>query len=164
MPTCRLCYAAALSCAAGLCLNIRLVITIGRDIDTVWSALADPRRRRDWQPGLMAADVVSGVPGETGNVNDLVYDENGREVRVREHVVDAERPSRLLAEYESEQASTTASNRLSATGDDGTRLELECRVRFRGLLARLMAVFMKGAIRRRIESDMERLKSALEGT
>lgn len=143
-------------------LDIELKELIKRDVDTVWSAIADVEALTAWQTNLRSVITLSGIRGETESVCELIYDENGREVRLRETIREARRPHLLTATYQGDQARTEVRNELIATDAGETRWTLHCRLHFRGLLPRLLGLFMKTSIRRRIEDDMRRLRDSLE--
>lgn len=145
-------------------MKIELNRRVRRDIDAVWEAVTAADELPSWQPTLESVQTVSGRRDETGGVTEFIYDENGRVVRLRETILEAERPRRLVARYEGEQAVTEVVNVLEGKGRGETRWSIVARFRFRRLLPRLIGPFLRAAIRRRIDADMERLQRRLERT
>lgn len=143
-------------------MKIELSRRIRSDIESVWKGVTDPQLLASWQPTLRSVQVVSGSRHEPGGVSELVYDENGREVRLEEIVQAAERPRLLALSYRGEQAVTVVRHVFDSPSDGETRWTVVCRFRFRGLLPRLLGLFMKGSIRRRVDADMARLQDLLE--
>lgn len=143
-------------------MNIELSRHIRRDIPAVRAAVADPGRLPAWQPTLKEVRTLDGRRGEPGSVCELVYDENGREVRLEETVTDARGNELLEFNYRGGQAVSRIRHWFASPAPGETVWTVDCRFRFQGLRARLLAPFMKGPLRRRIDDDMARLQSLLE--
>lgn len=142
--------------------NIELSRRIRRDIPAVRAAVADPGRLAAWQPTLRDVRTLSGRRGEPGSVCELVYDENGREVRLEETVTDARGSELLEFTCRGGQAVSRIRHWFASPAPGETVWTVDCRFRFQGLWARLLAPFVKGPLRRRIDGDMARLQSLLE--
>ncbi|WP_405235190.1 SRPBCC family protein [Lentisalinibacter orientalis] len=143
-------------------MNIELSRRIRRDIPAVRGAVADPGRLPAWQPTLKDVRTLSGRRGEPGSVCELVYDENGREVRLEETVTDSREPELLEFTYRGGQAVSRIRHWFASPAPGETVWTVHCRFRFQGFRARLLAPFMKGPLRRRIDGDMGRLQALLE--
>jgi uncharacterized protein YndB with AHSA1/START domain len=142
--------------------KIELNRRIRRDVDTVRAAVADAETLAEWQPTLKCLRVVSGHRGEAGSVSELVYDENGREVRLEETVTDSRNPELLELTYRGGQAVSRLRHWFASPAPGETVWTVDCNVRFHGLWRRLLAPFLKGSVRRRIDGDMARLQQLLE--
>lgn len=142
--------------------KIELSRRIRRDIDAVRAAVADADVLAAWQPTLKSVRVLSGRRGEAGSVCELVYDENGREVRLEETVTDTRDPELLELTCRGEQAVSRIRHWFASPAEGETVWTVDCHFRFLGLGPRLLAPFVKGSVRRRIDGDMARLQQLLE--
>jgi uncharacterized protein YndB with AHSA1/START domain len=142
--------------------KIELNRRIRRDADTVRAAVTDAEALAEWQPTLKSLRVVSGRRGEAGSVSELVYDENGREVRLEETVTDSRDPELLELTYRGGQAVSRLRHWFASPAPGETVWTVDCDVRFHGLWRRLLAPLLKGSVRRRIDGDMARLQQLLE--
>ncbi len=143
-------------------MNIELSRRIRRDIPTVLAAIADPGMLDAWQPTLKDLRMLSGRRGAPGSVCELVYDENGREVRLEETVTDTREHELLEFTYRGAQAVSRVRHWFASPAAGETVWTVDCRFRFRGLWLRLLVPFVKGPLRQRIDSDMARLQALLE--
>jgi len=155
------CYPPASQCPENP-VNLELSRRIHRDISTVRAAVADPGRLPAWQPTLKEVRTLEGRRGEQGSVCELVYDENGREVRLEETVTDARDSELLEFTYRGAQAVSRIRHWFASPVPGETVWTVDCRFRFEGLWPRLLAPFVKGPLRRRIDGDMARLQTLLE--
>jgi hypothetical protein len=144
--------------------KIELSRRIRRDVAAVRAAVAcaDAAALSAWQPTLTAVRPISGRRGEAGAVAELVYDENGREVRLEETVTDTRDPELLELTYRGAQAVSRIRHWFAGPVTGETVWTVDCHFHFTGLWPRLLAPFMKSSVRRRIDGDMARLQRMLE--
>lgn len=145
-------------------MNIELSRRIRCDLAAVRAAVAsaDAGALSAWQPTLTAVHPLSGRRGEAGAVSELVFDENGREVRLEETVTDSRDPELLELTYRGGQAVSRIRHWFASPADGETVWTVECHFRFTGLWRHLLAPFVKSSVRRRIDGDMARLQQMLE--
>ena len=136
-------------------------IIIDADLDTVWRMFDDPDNMSKWQPTLKSFTHQSGTPGQPDAVSELIYDENGREVVMKETITARREPDFLGGTYESKWANVVIVNHFAATEDGKTRWTMSSKYGFKGIM-RLMALFMKNSICSRSDTDMNRFKLLVE--
>ncbi len=114
-----------------------------------------------WQQNLESFKLVSGEPGQPGAVSELVYDEKGKKVVMKETITERRQPDFLAGTYESPMGKALIVNHFEAVDQDSTRWSAWCNVTFQGLM-KVMSLFVGGAIRKRTEADMLRFKLMVE--
>jgi len=76
-------------------------ITIDAGLDKVWAAFDNADNMGRWQQNFVSYTPVSGRPGEPGAVAELVFDEKGKKVVLRETITERRVPDFLAGSYES---------------------------------------------------------------
>ena len=146
---------------AGEEMKLNYEISIDASLDRVWAAFDNPANMRRWQQNFHSHTHKSGQPGQPGSVGELVFDENGRKVVLKETITERRAPDFLAAIYESGQGSTLVVNHFKAIDANTTHWSSWCNITFRGMM-KFMSLFVAGRVRRRTEADMQRFKLMVE--
>ncbi len=142
-------------------MKFKFETVIDADLETVWAAFDNPDNMNRWQQNLESFKLVSGEPGQPGAVSELVYDEKGKKVVMKETITERRQPDFLAGTYESPMGKALIVNHFEAVDQDSTRWSAWCNVTFQGLM-KVMSLFVGGAIRKRTEADMLRFKLMVE--
>ena len=142
-------------------MNFRKEITIDADRETVWRIFDDPEYASKWQPALKSQTHLSGPPDEVGAKSELIYDHNGRDLRVVATLTAKREFEFMAAIYDSDWSRTTISNRFESTADNQTRWAFEMEIRFKGIY-KFFAMFLRKTMRSRGDDEMRRLKELIE--
>ncbi len=142
-------------------MKFKFETVIDADLETVWAAFDNPDNMNRWQQNLESFKLVSGEPGQPGAVSELVYDEKGKKVVMKETITERRQPDFLAGTYESPIGKALIVNHFEAVDQDSTRWSAWCNVTFQGLM-KVMSLFVGGAIRKRTEADMLRFKLMVE--
>ena len=142
-------------------MKFRHEIVIDADQASVWMAFDDPGNMKAWQPTLESYSRKSGQDGQPGAVAELVYDENGRSVKLVETITERREPHFMAGTYESDVGNALIVNHFEDAGDGRTRWVMYGNHTFMGVL-RFLGLFFAGAIRRRNEDMMNNLKLIAE--
>ena len=142
-------------------MKLKFETVIDASLETVWAAFDNPDNMSRWQQNLESFRHLSGDPGQPGAVSELVYDEKGRKVVLKETITERRQPDFLAGTYESPMAKTLIVNHFEAVGDESTRWTAWCNFSFHGLM-KVMSLFVGGMIRKRTEGDMQRFKLMVE--
>ncbi len=142
-------------------MKLKFETVIDADLDTVWAAFDDPHNTTRWQQNLESFRHVSGKPGQPGAISELVYDENGKKVVMKETITERRKPDFLAGTYDSPMGKTLIVNHFEAIDDNSTRWTAWCNFTFQGLM-KIISLFVAGTIRKRTEGDMERFKLMVE--
>ena len=143
-------------------MKVALDLELERSREEVWEKFDSFENLKQWQPGLVSADPVSGEPGQVGAVTKLTYEENGREVVLMETITARERPSEFSGIYEGKSVVNHIHNRFAEIGEDRTLWTMESDFEFSGIY-RLLMIFMGGSVRKQTEKTMMSFKNFLEG-
>ena len=136
-------------------------IDIDAPVDVVWAAFENPDNTSRWMQNLESITTTSGEPGQPGAMTELVFDENGREVVLKQTVAERRAPDFLAVTFETPGGSMLVVNHFEALDDQRTRWSSWCNFNFTGLM-KFFAIFMRGSMRRREEADMQRFKLMVE--
>ena len=138
-------------------MKFRNEIVIDADRLSVWAIFDDPGNMKAWQPTLRSFTRKSGEEGRPGAVAELVYDENGRKVRLIETITERRAPHFMAGTYESDAGNTLVVNHFEDAGDGRTRWVMYGNHSFKGLF-RVLGIFFAGKIRKRNEAMMNNFK------
>ncbi|MDH3990150.1 MAG: SRPBCC family protein, partial [Gammaproteobacteria bacterium] len=94
-------------------------------------------------------------------VAELVFDEKGKKVVLRETITERRVPDFLAGSYESEHGTTIIVNHFEAIDASTTRWSSWCNFTFTGFM-KFMSLFIGNVIRKRTEGDMQRFKLMVE--
>lgn len=142
-------------------MRCRNEIVIDADRETVWCSFEDRGKTGLWQPTLQSFTCKSGTPGEPGQVAELVYLENGREVVMTETLTEKRRPDFTAATYESSFGHATVVNHFAAIDARRTRWTIYSNYRFKGIM-RVMSLLFRKSINARLDDRMQRFKLLVE--
>jgi uncharacterized protein YndB with AHSA1/START domain len=136
-------------------------IEIDAGVDTVWTAFTNPDNMRRWVKNFKSFTSTSGIPGQPGATGEIVFDENGREVVLKEKITERREKAFLAATYEASHGTTQIVNHFESVEPNTTRWSSWCKFTFNGFM-KFLSLFMAGTIRRRTEGDMARFKLMVE--
>ena len=142
-------------------MKLRKEITINADHETVWRIFDDPEHTRKWQPELKSKTLLSGEPDQVGAKYELVYDHNGRDMRVVSTLTEIRKFEVATTVLESDWGQTTITYHFESISSNQTRWVLEIEYRFKGFY-RLVAVFLRKNMLARGDEEMQRLKELVE--
>ncbi len=142
-------------------MKLKFETVIDASQDAVWAAFDNPDNMMRWQQNLESFKHIAGKPGQLGAVSELVYDEKGKKVMLKETITERREPDFLAGTYESPTAKTLIVNHFEAVDDNSTRWTSWSNFTFQGFM-KIMSLFVRGMIRRRTEADMERFKLMVE--
>jgi len=142
-------------------MKLNYEITIDAGLDKVWAAFDNADNMGRWQRNFQSYKPISGRPGEPGAVAELVFDEKGKTVVLRETITERREPDFLAGSYESEHGTTIIVNHFEAIDASTTRWSSWCNFTFTGFM-KFMSLFIGNVIRKRTEGDMQRFKLMVE--
>lgn len=142
-------------------MKFKFETVIDADLETVWAAFDNPDNMSRWQQNLESFRHVFGEQGQPGAVSELVYDEKGKKVILKETITERRQPDFLAGTYESPMGKTLIVNHFEAVDDNSTCCTTWCNVNFQGFM-KIMSLFVGGVIRKRIAADMQRFKLMVE--
>jgi len=138
-------------------MKFRHEIVIDADQESVWASFDDPGNMKAWQPTLEAFTSVSGEDGQPGAVAELVYDENGRKVKLIETITERREPHFMAGTYESDIGNALIVSHFEDIGEGRTRWIMYGNHSFKGVF-RFLGIFFAGSVRKRNEELMNNFK------
>ena len=145
----------------GTVMKLKFESVIDADLDTVWAAFENPDNMPRWQQNLESFRHISGQAGQPGAISELVYDEKGKRVILKQTITERRQPDFIASTYESPMGKTLIVNHFEAIDDESTRWTAWCNFTFQGFM-KIMSLFVSGVIRKRTEGDMQRFKLMVE--
>lgn len=142
-------------------MKLNYEITIDAGLDEVWAAFDNAGNMARWQQNFHSYTPVSGRPGEPGSVAELIFDEKGKKVVLRETITERREPNFLAGSYESKHGTTIIVNHFEAIDLNATRWSSWCNFTLTGFM-KFMSLVVRGVIRKRTERDMQRFKLMVE--
>ena len=116
-----------------------------------------------WQPELLDAKPVHGIPGEDGSQTSLEYRFGKRKVEMMETVLKNNLPDSLEAYYEAPGAKNWVMNEFIVLSDERTVWRLKSEFVCTGFL-RIIATLFPGTFRKSSLKSMHRFKEWVEST
>lgn len=142
-------------------MNYQGEITIAADPEFVWRIFDDSESTHIWQPSLKTQTQLSGIPGEVGSVYELVFDNNGRDIKAVATLTEKREYQVMSSTIDTESSFATVVNRFEPVGDDQTRWILGVKYSFKGVY-QIVALFLRRSMRNRAANEMRNLKQLVE--
>ncbi len=142
-------------------MKMKYEVNIQASRDFVWAAFDNPDNLSRWQPTLESVTHQSGEPRQPGAVSELVYNENGKKVVMRETVTERREPQFMAGAYDNARATTLIVSHFEEIDDNTTRFISYTNMNFKGLM-KIMSLFVAKSIRARAEADLNRFKLLVE--
>ncbi len=142
-------------------MKLKFEVEIDAPIDDVWAALDNPDNITRWMQNLESFTMTSGEPGQPGSTAELVFDENGREVVLKETITERRAPDFMASTYETPSGAVLVVNHFEAIDDNRCRWSSWCNLQLTGLM-KYLGLFIRSATRKRTEGDMQRFKLMVE--
>jgi uncharacterized protein YndB with AHSA1/START domain len=136
-------------------------ITINAPAAKVWNVLMDPESMKHWLTGFISAEHLSGAAGEPGSRSRLKFLERGKETEVLETVTVSKPDQQYSFSMEHPAFSSQVDIRLRAMANS-TELTQAMEMRPKGFLMKLMMTVAKAEMKRRMTSELEKLKEYVE--
>lgn len=138
-----------------------VTVDIARPREQVWALFTDVTRLHEWQATLKSVDTLSGAPGSVGAVARFVYREGGRDVEMRETIVERDEGRLFAQRLEAEMMQSVMRNEFSSPRPEMTRWTLECDIAFRGAW-RTLGPLARPLLVHKARKDMLRFRELAE--
>jgi carbon monoxide dehydrogenase subunit G len=125
----------------------RTTIQSNRSPEEAFEYLADFANAREWDPGVIAGENLTGQPVGPGSRFRLVSRFLGRRVQLEYRIIAFEAPHRVVFQADQSAVCSTDEIRVVPVGD-GTSVTYDADLRLKGPLGRLMEPLLGLAFRR----------------
>ena len=142
-------------------IDVQTDIEIGRPIHTVATFAADPDNVSQWYTNIESVRWQTTPPAAVGSRMTFVARFLGRRLEYTYEIVELEPTRRLVMRTSEGPFPMETTYTWESLGAARTRMTLRNRGEPRGF-SKLVAPFMRGAVRRANDKDLKRLKSVLE--
>lgn len=123
-------------------------ILIDRPRDKVVALFADPEEAKNWQPGLISIEPISGPPGQEGSKSRLRFKMGKGEMEMTETILTRRLPEEFHGVYDAPGVHNIVRNYFHEAGPDRTRLVSENVFEFSGLFMKIIAFLMPGSFKK----------------
>jgi carbon monoxide dehydrogenase subunit G len=138
-------------------------IIINRPPAEVFAWLDDSDRAKQWLSGLVEIEPLTTGGNRVGARARHTYNENGRTITMEEETLIYEPDRRVKISGKTDMFDMTAEYRLTPAGS-GTKLDFEETLRFRNIILRLLAPLLMRGAAKRLEQQLQRLKTLVENS
>ena len=135
--------------------------TINRPLDDVIAKFKDPDTAKYWVEGLQRIEPLSGTPGEAGAVSDIHFLYKGKEMVIKETILEQNFPHQIKFAYESKMGYNEVEMQFEALEDNLTKQMNNSYFELKGFM-KLMGFFAKGAFKKQSLKYMDAFKKFCE--
>ena len=138
-------------------------ISVDRPVDRAFFVFIDGSKMGEWFTGFKRIELVSGMPNFPGSVFNLMLEMNGREVTLREEVLDFRWNELFSVRVQHDFMTIENVNEFSAEGMK-TEIKATYRVTGKNIFWRSVLVLGRGRMKKRAQSDFDSLKRVIESS
>lgn len=144
-------------------MKIENEVLIQASPEQVWQVFTDDSKMDQWITGFKKSKTISGEPLQVGSKHEMTFLERGKEMTFLETVTQVV-PAKEYS-FNLSHDIMSSKNKVTLTGQNDVTKLVQV-VDFKALTFgfKLMTFFMKGAMRKRNQSDLERLKQLVESS
>jgi len=121
----------------------------------------NPDNLKEWMPGLISFEPVSGIPGQPGAKSKLKFQMGKRMMEMTETVTVRNLPDEFSGTYEMKNVYNEVKNKFIEAGPNKTKYITESTFNFSGIM-RVFGFLMKGAFIKTSQGYLERFKKFAE--
>lgn len=136
-------------------------IDIHLPLEKVVELFNDPENMKEWQPGLISMEHLSGTPGQPGAKSRLRYQMGKRQIEMIETITARKFPDEFSGTYEAKGVFNRQHNYFKRIGAQQTRWVSDCEFQFSGFM-KIIAFFMPAAFKKQSMEYLEQFKAFAE--
>ncbi len=138
-------------------------VTVERPVDRSFIVFIDGSKMDQWLTGFKGIQLVSGMPNFPGSIFNLTLEINGREVTLKEEVLDFRWNELFSVRIQHDFMTIENVNEFVA---EGMKTEITATYRLTGknIFWRSVLVFSRGKMKQRAQNDFDSLKRVIESS
>lgn len=137
-------------------------IIINAPVKRVIELFDNADNMKEWQPGLVSFEHLSGTPGEVGAKSRLRYKMGKREIEMIETITVKNLPEEFSGTYEAKGVLNIIKNSFAPVGKNQTKQISENEFQLSGFM-KLMGWVMPGMFKKQTQQYLEDFKTFVEG-
>lgn len=135
--------------------------TIERPLDEVIQKFKDPDGLKHWMEGLQRVEHISGTPGQKGAVSEFHFLHKGKEMVIKETILEENLPERIRFAYVSPMGSNEVEMQFEAISDSSVRQTNHSEFDMQGFM-KLFGFLFKGMFKKQSLTYMNAFKKWVE--
>jgi len=141
--------------------SIRVTVTVNAPVEKVWDIFMNPDHLKHWLPGFVSIEPLDGPVGKKGSTSRMKFMERGKVLEVIEKVLFVDPLHQYSFEMQQGSMVILTDVRFISIGQV---TEIIQAVQFSpgALFLKLMMPLMKGVMKKKMTSDLQKLKEFIE--
>lgn len=142
-------------------LSYNCEIMVDKPIEESGYVAQDEERMSEWLEGFIKIEHVSGTPKTVGNVSNVYFETNGKEMVVKRTITAIKLFESMESLSETDFMNMEYSVNMTAIGEK-TKISSSTTVKGNGIFAKSLMVFMSGSLEKSEETNLAKLKNTIE--
>jgi hypothetical protein len=136
-------------------------IMVDKPIEESGYVAQDEERMSEWLEGFKKIEHVSGTPKTVGNVSNVYFTINGKEMVVKRTITAIKLFESVESLSETDFMNMEYRVKMTAIGEK-TKISSSTTVKGNGMFAKSLMVFMGGSLKKQEETNLAKLKNTIE--
>jgi hypothetical protein len=136
-------------------------IVVAKPIKECAYVAQDEERMSEWLEGFVRIEHVSGTPKTVGNVSNVYFTMNGKEMLVKRTITAIKLFESVESISETDFMNMKYSVIMTPIGEK-TKISSSTTVKGNGIFAKSLVVFIKGSLKKQEETNLSKLKNTIE--
>ena len=132
-------------------------VTINSSVDESWKVMTDPSLLSEWLVGYKRTELISGEAGTVGAISNIYFDQNGKEVVIKETITNVVPQKMIGMNFENDFMDMVYQIEIQDV-DGKTQIDSKTTAKGNGLISRSMTALMKGALVQQEDTNLHKLK------
>jgi Polyketide cyclase / dehydrase and lipid transport. len=138
-------------------------ILVDKPVEEAGHVAQDEERMSEWLEGFKKIEHVSGTPKTVGNVSNVYFTVNGKEMVVKRTITAIKLFESMESLSETDFMNMEYTVKMTAIGNK-TKISSSTTVKGNGIFAKSLLVFMGSSLKKQEEKNLIKLKNTIENT
>lgn len=135
-------------------------VLINAPKDKSWQVMMDPSKLNEWLTGYKRSELISGEAGTVGAVSNIYFDQNGKEIVIKETITVVENDV-LGMDFENDFMDMKYDIRIQEI-EGKSQLSSRTTAKAKGMVSRSITSLMKGTLVNQEQTNLDKLKRVIE--